>query len=128
MTLNEMISVIRSLNRGKYEDEQIIRWINEVDERIWREVILTHCDAPLDEFEPYTEADLTRELLAPTYYSGIYKNYVDSQIYSANADTVKANNSASAFNSIYNDYANEYNRTHMPRNTNITFRGDRRWC
>ena len=42
ITVGEMIAETKELNRGAYSDSQLMKWLSDVDARLYQEVICTH--------------------------------------------------------------------------------------
>lgn len=68
-------------------------------------------------YSEYTEADLTKKLIASAPYDDIYIKWLEAKIDFANGEYQKYNNSALAFNEGYQRFARFYHREHRPKNT-----------
>lgn len=68
-------------------------------------------------YSEYTEADLTKKLIASAPYDDIYIKWLEAKIDYANGEYQKYNNSALAFNEAYQRFARAYHREHRPINT-----------
>ena len=130
--LGDVIADVKLTNRGKYTDETIVHWINECEEKIFNDVILTHfgeddiIESHTDDdghFVLYGIDDTDKEMIVPSMYSSVYKNYVDSQIYYTNSEMQKYNNATTKFNASFRDYNAWYNRTHKPKGKKFNFFG-----
>jgi hypothetical protein len=122
MTIREALEKVDKLKPNQFEDEDKIRWLNDLDAKIKTEIIDTHEGADEVTFNGYdADTDTDTELIVPEPYSDIYLHYLFAQIDFNNAEYTRYNNSISMFNSKYNDFAAHYNRTHMPlQNNSIT--------
>lgn len=114
MTIQTAIERIDGLKPNKYTDEQKIAWLSELDGMVFRELLLTHQQPQIIEFEGYSETDLETELLVPFPYTDVYQHYLAMQMDLANAELQKYANDKILFNNAYNTYSDYYTRTHMP--------------
>lgn len=112
MTVQNAIDEANRLRPNDFTQAQKVRWLNELDGVIFREVILTHEGAPLCDYSGHGE--LSEELLVPFPDEGLYPLYLVMQYDLHNGETGKYHNSASAFETAYQTYANAYNRAHYP--------------
>lgn len=125
MTIREAIDRADSIKPNQYKDEVKMQWLSELDQRIYNDIFLTHEDNPYEGIEepaegeedmrlifPYT--DDSRVLLAESPYDMLYVSYLMAQIDFYNEETSRYQNTASMYNSQYDDYARWYNRSHMP--------------
>lgn len=116
MTIQEALDQIDELKINTYSVEQKVRWLSELDGRVWSEIILTHEGVPAGVvFEGYdqdTEPDTV--LLAPNQYSEIYKHYLSAQIDDNNRDTQEYTKSMIRFNTAWQNLGDYWTRTHMP--------------
>ena len=62
----------------------------------------------------YTSENLGDSLLAPYPYDELYVAYLKMKIDEENGETQRYNNSATIFNSYFEDYLKAYNKDHMP--------------
>lgn len=117
MTIQEVIKRIKHDEPNFAPETEIIDWLSVLDQQVWREIILTHEGKPEGtDFKGYNEGtDQQTELLIPAPDDAeIYLNYVEANIHKLNGEMGKYNQSVVMYNSAYNNYANYYNRTHMP--------------
>lgn len=141
MTLREVIDRIDDLKPNTYEETHKVRWISELDARIYNDVFLTHegnpytREKPVEEEENEDVIDFTKKeeepkiylelpytveyaaeitLLAEFPHDELYVAYLEAKIDEYNQETARYNNSSAKFNNLYMDYCAWYNRTHMP--------------
>ena len=114
------IDIIAELDRvdpNQYTNEIKLGWLRDLDGKIFRELIVTHCD--FEARERYTAADYRKGdvvlLVVEPYAQDVYLNYLRSKIAEANAETERYNLYASAYNAAYQEYAAWYNRTRCPK-------------
>ena len=121
MTIAEAIAQAKALKKHAYEDETVLKWLNEIEGRIKKEVIDTHDDGDDVVFTGYTDATATTELIAPDPYSKLYIDYIMAQVDYYNADINRYNNGVVVFTNDYNAFCRYYNSEHMPKQivTNI---------
>ena len=115
MTIAEAIMLVDRLKPNQYPLTLKVKWLSKLDGAIFREIILTHEDAPITEFAGYDEATQDAELLVPAPFDeDIYNNFLQAQIDKENGELGKYNQSITLYNNAYKIYQDWYNRTHMP--------------
>lgn len=117
MTILEAINLTDSLKHNAYESHYKVSWLSQLDWKVFNEIIKTHEGYDGAEFIPYDDETVleTAELLIAEPYCGdIYNYYLQMMIDRENGEIGKYNQSAMLFNAAFQDYANWYNRTHMP--------------
>lgn len=127
MTLQEALAKCDDLKPNQYETLQKIEWINELESKIWTEIIRNRVQETDEEGKPplsytgYTEADMNTKLLAQMY-SELYIYYLMSKIDFFNGETSRYNTSMAMFNQAYQGFSDYWYRTHrsnraaVPRN------------
>ena len=119
MTIGEAIQAVRELKPDPISRAQLVRWLEEVDLTIFREIVKTHWfgeDLVFDPYDPEGESGADSvELLAPAPYSRMYVYYLAAAIDRQNQEYDLYQNNAALFNEAYLDYANYYNRQIPPR-------------
>lgn len=115
MTLMEAMHRADALKPNSYSNEEKIKWLSILDGLIKTKLIDTHEGGEKVAFDGY-EADtpLTTELLVPAPYDDLYVYWLTMHIDLTNGEYARYNNSAMVYNNAYLDFANYYNRTHMP--------------
>ena len=115
MTIGEAIDQVDQLKPNGFTDGEKVRWLSEVDARIWDEIILTHAHPADAEWHEYTDdTDRDTQLLAYKPYDTLYRYWLEAQIDLYNMELDKYNNSSAMFNAAYRDFAAAHNRKHMP--------------
>ncbi len=114
MTIGDILALVDELKPNQYSDEIKIMWISELDFNIFETLIKTHEDAAIEEFNGYTENDMSTEVIAPEAHKDIYTYYLFAMIDFMNGETDRYQNSSIMFNGAKQRYYDEYNRTHMP--------------
>ena len=100
-----------------YGVQDKIKWLSRLDRRIWRNIILTHEDRPEEDFEDYTEDDQDKELLVGSPFDELYIHWLAAQIDWYNMEYEAFNNSNAMCDAVYSAFRNDYNREHMPLET-----------
>jgi hypothetical protein len=122
MTIIEATSMIDSLKPNNYTYPDKIRWLSELDGMIKANIIDTHEGGAAVAFDGYTEStDSETALLVAAPYEDIYMKWLEAKIDYSNAEYAKYNNSKNAFNAIYTEFENYYNRHHMPIQHRLKF-------
>ena len=121
MTIMEAIYRIDEVKPNSYSQSEKIKWLNTLDGTVKSEIIDTHEGGEGVVFEEYTDSDLSKELLVPAPYDDIYLRWLEARMDYANGEYGKYNNSVTMYNTAYTEYANYYNRTHMPKGTKFKF-------
>ena len=115
MTIMDALYRIDELKPNSYSQSEKIKWLSSLDGLVKSKIIDTHEGGEAVIFSGYDEnTELSTELLVPAPYDDVYLRWLETQIDYANGEYGKYNNSATVFNTAYTEYANYYNRTHMP--------------
>ena len=116
MTIDRAIALCDDLRPNQYPRELKIGWLSKLDGRIFRELLMTHTDCPMDSFTGYDETtDGSTELLVPDPYGeDVYNYFLQAQIDKENGETTRYNQSITMYNNAYRAYANDHHRSHLP--------------
>lgn len=115
MTIKDMMDQVDRLVPNQFEYADKLAWLNEVEGLIYQEVILTHNGACYFHFDGYTtDTDPDTQLIAREPYCDVYRFFIEGKINQANGEMGRYNNAATAFNSVFQSFADFWNRTHMP--------------
>lgn len=123
MTISEVLAQVDEVKPNTYDENLKITWLSELDARVFNEIIMTHEHELVDAgegnlveptFTAYTENDEDEELIIPTEYADVYRNYLYAKIDFSNGESDRFTNSMIMFNSSYQDFANHFNSTHKP--------------
>lgn len=116
MTIGRLIETINSLVPNTIEESELMRFLNDIETRIYDEVFLTHNGLDAANFPGYGEdTDMNTELLLKSPYDNVYRWYLEAQIYMAIQETARANNAMAMFNAEYLSMMDYYNRNYMPK-------------
>lgn len=122
MTIAEIITQVDSLRRNTYEQKEKISWLSQLDQRVKSRIIDTHEGGVAATFTGYDEdTDEGTVLLVPAPYDEMYLHYLIAQIEYFDQQEGRYNNANRLFESVWNDYACWYNRTHMPIGPRLRF-------
>lgn len=122
MKIIEVINRVDELKQNTYTQEQKVAWLSQLDGRIKRTVIDTHEGGDSAPFLGYDPArDMERELLIPTPYDEIYCRWLEANIDQYNGEYDRYNASIILFNTAYEAFEYDYNRTHLPKSAGRRF-------
>ena len=141
MTVREILTAVRTLKPSQYDDETLVRWMSELEARIWQDVTSHYTPAEGTMPAAGTPAagtpaegapaagtpaagalkaeDLNHALLVPFPHDDIYIKWLCVQIDYHNGEYDRYNNGLVTFNAGLQAFADWYNREHMPRQDNI---------
>jgi hypothetical protein len=116
MKLDEAImQVDEILKNNPVSRETKVRWLGELDEMVYREVILTHEGGEDMSYTPYTpDTDGDTELLIPFPHDTVYVEYLKMKINSELYEYTRYNANLEAYTSMMDAFRKAYNREHMP--------------
>ena len=121
MTASTIINLVDALSPNYYSNSQKLGWLATIDGKIYEEVLMTHEDAPEDEFDPSDYAPTGQGnipsltlLVDDPYAEDLYSFYLLSRIAAANSEISKYDQFATMFNTAYTEWTNYYNKKHMP--------------
>ena len=111
--------LIRALNRvraGQVSPEAVVEYVNAIDTKIFKEIVLAHEHSPAARMPHYEIDDLTADtpLLAEEGYDDFYLWWCCMEIDLQFGDMNRYSVSRSLFTDSYVDFAARYTRTHMP--------------
>lgn len=116
MKFPELIRALQRVRAGQVHEEAVVDYVNTLDTKIFKELVLTHEHSPAVRKPHYELADLTAEtpLLAEEGYDDVYLWWCCMEIDLQFGDMNRYAVSRSMFNDAYADMAARYTRTHMP--------------
>ena len=115
MKIIEAINRIDSLMHNTYTQSDKVAWLSRLDSMVKRTVLDTH-EGDEAAFSGYDDStDMQAELLIPEPFDEAYLRWLEAQIHYHNGEYDKYNNATEMFNTFYQEYKNDYNRTHMPK-------------
>lgn len=122
MTIGDAVAVTDSRMLGnQYTYEEKVRWLSEIDKRIFNEVISRRADSGISKFDGYSaSSDPDTRLLVSSGYDDIYIYYLEAMINKANCEYSRYNNSMIMFNTLYALFKRHFNRTHRTDSRRIS--------
>lgn len=107
----EIIAEANDLAPNQYDNDLKLKWLADLDGKIFREIIEQHDDEEAKErFAEANYDDPDVELLIGVPYArDVYVNYLRGKIAESNAEGERYNLYASVFNSEYQQWAAHYN-------------------
>lgn len=114
MQIIEAIGIINELKPNAYSQDRKVEWLSTLDDMVQRLVYDKHTGAPACRFEGYpNDVDPNTELLVRGH-DQMYIRWLAAMIDLNQGEYNKYNNSIDLFNTEWNNFEGEYNRTHMP--------------
>lgn len=128
MNIRQMIERVDEAFPNTVDMRTKIRWLSELDESIYEDIILTHCGkeaymhreangAYTHRPFPYTED--TQELIAPPQFSKMYEMYLCLEMDLRRGEWARYTNDLMLFNGFYESFAARYHQTHLPAHTAV---------
>ena len=118
MTAKQIIDELDAAMPNAYTTEDKLRWLNEIDGRVWLEIFTTHelnDGEELPEEVEYTLENMgTVEALIGKPFADVYFYWLQSKIHYRNQEFNYYENTSAMFNSAWRAYTNHYRRTHVP--------------
>ena len=122
MTIREAISQVDANTGNTYTQKEKISWLSTLDQRVKTLIIDTHEGAEGVIFHGYEEnTDPDTVLLVPEPFDDIYLRYLEAQIHYRNQEEDRCNNATDAYDALWAQFRNYYNRQHMPKGTRLKF-------
>lgn len=133
MTVNDIIALVDLKEPNSYTAAEKIKWLSDLDGKIFNEVILTHEHDDV-EFTPYnihaldpvpegqTPPEPEDLLIGDPYGEDIYVHYLIARIAAGNAETPRYNQQIAMYNAAYSQWWNKYNSETMPLHKGCRFK------
>ena len=116
MKLIEAIQKVNDLKSNTYDQAHKVEWLSRLDSMVMRHVIGAHEGGEGITFSGYNEeTDLETVLLVPEPFDEVYLRWLEAQIDYYNGEYGRYNNSMLAFDAVWNNYLNDYRKTHVPK-------------
>ena len=115
MKVGQVISDVDELKPNQYSDNTKIQWINDIEKKVYREIIANREGYSGEEPE-YSIEDYEKIMLVPDGYAVLYSYYLMAMIDYHNAEINRYNNSMIMFNQAYSDFAGYYYSSHRQLN------------
>lgn len=116
MTIQAALDMADQLKPNMMSRGAKIAFLNEIDQMIHGELIMTHFHTLTERTKPEydTETDEGTELLIPSPYDMLYVYWMMSKMDLLNQELDKYNNDRALFENAYQQAADWINRTRMP--------------
>ena len=124
MNIQEALDMADGMKPNMLLRQIKINFLQELDQKIYTEILMTHEHSPEEEVMPaYDEdTDAGTELLVPDPYSSLYPFWIMSRIDILNQEIDKYNNDRALFENAYSEMQDWWNRTRMPIQVRPYFR------
>ena len=121
MTIRDAISQVDSRLTNIFPQKDKIEWLSQLDMRIKTQILDTHEGAQQVDFHGYTEnTNQNTVLLVAAPYDEMYLRHLEAMIHYYNKEEERCNNATDAFNVLYREFFNYYNRSHMPKGRKLS--------
>lgn len=116
MNINEVLSRADQMKPNMMSRQEKIGYLEELDQKIYHELVLTHWHRREDENEPVYDIDTDEgtDLLLPERFKMVYVYWVMSKIDQLNQEEEKENNDRMRFENEYEYMSDWWTRTHRP--------------
>lgn len=116
MNIQEALDLADQLKPNMMARQVKIAFLQELDQKIYKEILLKHEHEEEQEVLPEydTDTDGGTELLVPDPYGMVYVYWLTQKIDLLNQETDKYNNDRALFENAYNEMHDWWNRTYMP--------------
>ena len=116
MTIQEVLDQTDAMRPNMMPREMKIRFLQELDQLIYREILLKHQHTEEEEVLPEYGADVDEgtALLVPDPYSDVYPKYLLTQIDRQNQEDGRYNVDRAQFENAYDTMSDWWTREHMP--------------
>lgn len=120
MTIKECIDTVDNVKPNQYSDVDKVKWLSFLEGIIIRDVLRNYegYDEKHEVFTGYSEDEMTSELIVGFPYEQLYVSFLKMKIDEENGETARYNNSATMFNSYFDEFKKQYNKDHMPLQKN----------
>lgn len=118
MTIREAIAEARQMREPMVEGADAIRVLSDVDAKIMTEIIAPRGWDEIT-WQPYTEMEMDKELLACKPYDQMYVHALCMEQDDRENQIGNATNAARYFYSAFSQYAAYYVRTHRDRRKHV---------
>ena len=116
MTIQEALDMADQLKPNMMITPVKIRFINEIEGKIWEEIIMQHVHTPGEGVRPEynTDTDPGTDLIVPAPYDMVYVYWLIAQIDHMTMEMDQYNNDRLLFEDAYGNFNDYWTRTRMP--------------
>ena len=111
MTIREIINRADEMRNNDISQSLQIRWLSELDELIFEELVLTHEGALPREFPYKSDTDI---LIAPDRFRDMYELYLCAKVDYCQNETERFENDNALFERAFNMFKYWYHENHLP--------------
>lgn len=126
MTVQEALDITDEMKPNMMSETLKLRYLTEIEDLIWDEIISKHEDAPEGIEEKPTYSDLETEgdteLIIEDPYSMVYVYWLMSKIDIQNQEDARYNIDRAHFENAYETMSDWWTRNHMPKQVTREFR------
>lgn len=120
MTVAEAMARVRRERPGEATDSELRAWLNQLDGRFYREVVMRHEGYDTVEEPSYlSEEDDGKMLLIPCPYDEVYMHHLYACVDMRLGEMDRYNNDAALFADGWRDACRAWKRAHMPMGARI---------
>jgi hypothetical protein len=122
MTIAKALAIVEERKPNFVPQETKIEYLSSLDHMIKENIIDKHEGGEEYVFNGYDKnTPLSTELLIKEPYDEIYVLWLLAKIDYYNDEMKRYNNSMVAYNAVYSEFVNYYNRTHMPTSKSFKY-------
>ena len=116
MNINEVLALADQMKPNMMTRQVKIAFLQELDQKIYHELLLTHAHDADEETEPEYDVDTDEgtELLLPDRFGMVYAYWIMTKIDQLNQEEEKENNDRMRFENEYEYMSDWWTRTHRP--------------
>lgn len=120
MTAPEILLEIGRVKPHQYTADTLIRWLSELDGRVWEDLMSHYLPQEEKPSLPYSSGDALTQMLIPFPHDDIYIKWLTAQIDYHNADFDRYNNAMMMWQEAYQGFLDSYTRSHSARSVYIS--------
>lgn len=120
MTVGDAITMLDNLKPNHYTDTNKIKWLQDLDHKLYLDVVCAHFLLPGESFEepnyPGAQTPKTCTLLVPDpYATDLYYHWLAAKVDENNMEIGQYNQSIALWNQDYDIWSGAWHRSHMPK-------------
>ena len=116
MMIIDAITRLDTLKFNTYTQEDKVEWLSRLDSMVKRLILDRHEGAKDVDFTGYdADTPLDTVLLVPAPYDEVYLRWMEAQIDYHNNEYARYNISATAYNTMYQEFTKHYKERHLPK-------------
>lgn len=116
MTIGDAIETIDRAQPNQIEMAEKVRWLSELDGRVYHEILQTHRGFEWVKYRPFDPNTPPQQpLLIPHPYDAVYLDYLEMKIADENRETYQYNNANQKYETKLQEYMDFVNRSFPTR-------------